>query len=165
MAAAKFAAKAMKAKSAGAARAPKTGGAGARALASAAVIAVAAIVATSVAHAGPLSMSQADLKRFSTELQLTRAQTPQVNAITLNLVRENSAIFQKYGIDGRSCSNLGPLRLSSLNGEVQAAYSRARSQLSRVLSAQQMKKYAAMYNQRRQETKQRIVCNSRQAQR
>jgi hypothetical protein len=165
MAAMNTAARAGELKPAGTARAPKMGRRRMRPAIVAAVLAVMAMVAAPAAVAGPLSISKSELQRFSRELQLTRAQTPQVNAITVNLVRENSAIFQKYGVDGQSCSDLGPFRLSALNNEVMAAYSRARGQLSQVLSPAQLQKYGAMYNQRRQATKQRIVCGTRQAQR
>lgn len=129
--------------------------------------AAASLISASAAHAAgtTLAISQAELASFGKRLSLTGAQRPTVNAITVNLVKENAGIFRKYGIDGRSCSGLGPLRLSSLNAETNGAYNRARGRLSQVLSPDQMRKFAAIYAERRQATKQRIMCSSAQARR
>lgn len=127
---------------------------------------IAAFVAVSAATmtAGPadaagslLSISSAELAQFGQRLKLTREQRPKVNAITQNLVRESAAIFRKYGITGETCVPM--MQLAALNNEVNSAYVRARGQLAAILSAEQMRQYASIYQQRRLATKAKIICN------
>ncbi len=127
----------------------------------------ASLISAPAAHAAgtTLAISQAELASFGKRLSLTSAQRPAVNTITVALVKENAGIFRKYGIDERSCSGLGPLKLSSLNAEINGAYNHARGRLSQVLSSSQMRKFASIYAERRQATKKRIMCGTTQARR
>jgi hypothetical protein len=98
-------------------------------------------------------------------MKLTRAQIPRVNSIARALVSENAVVLKEFGIDGQSCSNLGPFKLAALNSKTQAVYSRARGKMSKILSVDQLRIFSAVYSKRRQETKQRILCRARRAKR
>ena len=117
------------------------------------------------ASAASLGLSKGEMEQFARQLGLTSQQRPKVTAITQTLVSTNAAIMKKYGVRAGSCTDLPLTRLSALNSEANTAFQRARSQLSQVLSANQLSQFSAIYQQKRRATQSTIVCRSAQASR
>ena len=122
------------------------------------VTALIGVLFAGAANAAGMSMNRAELEQFAQRLNLTSAQRSQVNTVTQALVRESDAILQKYGVSRGVCTDLGPIQLSALNGEVNGAYSRARVKLSSVLSANQLREFGAIYQEKRRAAQGSIVC-------
>ena len=122
-------------------------------------------ILTVVAWHGPAEAASASWTRQSAQSQkLSGSQTRQVKAVSQRLTSQSEAILRKYGVRRGVCSNASLSRLRAMGNELNRAFASARSQLSRVLTSAQLKKFSSDYQRRRQAEKARIVCSTRSTQ-
>ena len=113
----------------------------------------------------PAAAASSNWSRPSQQSQkLSGTQARQVKAVSQRLTSQSEAILRKYGVRRGVCSNASLSHLRAMGSELSRAFSAARSQLSRVLTSAQLKKFTADYQRRRQAEKARIVCSTRSAQ-